>query len=394
MGRKEQRDMKNKVLLAGTVSFLLLSSLIGGLTFFFLNKNNSDSPCLAYPFTVLPVDFTRIQSIIPLGNLNPPGHTFPTDHMYFYVNSSFSDGFEIYAPGNITVTSISKILYLPPQDNISEDFSLEFNVCSHLSGRFGHINNLSRAILEVIGGFGEEYGDTVYEWEVAGRLYIGYFKKLELTLQAGTLIGRAGYMGGYDFWLKDDRVNLDWVNNEWTEEFQHTVCPLAYFTEDLQMQMKTKLRDWGGTPVEPVGYCGRIAFDVPNTAQGIWVRDGWENRPEDHGLALVYYNINASMGAISIGYALNSTWDSRVYLFSPKNSGFMNRNFSHITNDGNIYYYYCKGFEYSTSYDKVILLKMDGSRGLYLQFIDHCGSLLPNDPTILYNETSAIHYSR
>ncbi|RLI63409.1 MAG: hypothetical protein DRO63_08490 [Candidatus Gerdarchaeota archaeon] len=72
---------------------------------------------------------------------------------------------------------------------------------------------------------------------------------------------------------------------------------------------------WSGTPVEPAGYCGPIAFDIPDTAQGIWVRDGWMNRWEDHGLSLVYSNTNASQGAISIGHALNSTWDSRVYLF-------------------------------------------------------------------------------
>ncbi len=157
--------------------------------------------------------------------------------------------------------------------------------------------------------------------------------------------------------------------------------------------MKAKLLDWLGTPVEPAGYCGRIAFDVPDTAQGIWVRDGWMNRWEDHGLSLVYSNTNASQGAISIGHALNSTWDSRVYLFSRRDSGFMNRNFSKVTNDGSIYYYYCNGFEYSTGYDKVILIKMNGERGLYMQFINHSGSLLPAAPTTLYNETKTVHYS-
>lgn len=35
-------------------------------------------------FTASPIDPVNIGSITPLGNLNPPGHTVPTDHIYFY----------------------------------------------------------------------------------------------------------------------------------------------------------------------------------------------------------------------------------------------------------------------------------------------------------------------
>jgi len=94
--------------------------------------------------------------------------------------------------------------------------------------------------------------------------------------------------------------------------------------------------------------------------------DGWTIRIEDNGLALVYNNHNASQSAFSIGYALNSSWDTTVYFFSPTDTGFLNRNFSQVTNDGNIYFYYCDGFDFGPDYDRVISLKMDGDRALYI----------------------------
>src|SRR5215510_6450023 len=32
-----------------------------------------------------PVDLAQVTGVVPLGNVNPPGHTFPTPHMYFYL---------------------------------------------------------------------------------------------------------------------------------------------------------------------------------------------------------------------------------------------------------------------------------------------------------------------
>jgi hypothetical protein len=48
---------------------------------FFGSANANFNP--AGIFTVSPVDPANLSSIVPLGNLNPPGHTYPTDHMYF-----------------------------------------------------------------------------------------------------------------------------------------------------------------------------------------------------------------------------------------------------------------------------------------------------------------------
>src|SRR4051794_9892847 len=41
-------------------------------------------------FTQSPVALADFFGWVPLGNMGPPGHTFPTDHQYIYVNDPSS----------------------------------------------------------------------------------------------------------------------------------------------------------------------------------------------------------------------------------------------------------------------------------------------------------------
>ncbi|MBN1328319.1 MAG: hypothetical protein JXA54_02490 [Candidatus Heimdallarchaeota archaeon] len=385
----------NKILVIIS-SIIIVTGTSGFLFYYYVYRDNASFiPCVDRPFTSYPVDMDRLENIVPLGNLNPPGHTYPTDHMYFFTNTmTYPDGFDIFAPGNMTITNIAKVTYNPPQGSTSEDYTIEFTVCSHITGRFGHVNNLSNSLFDLTGEFGEEYGDQVSTWEIDGRIYTSYNKRMRLNLLSGHLLGMAGRNGGYDFWLKDNRVDLYWVNKDFSKHNQHTVCPLNYFIDELKVNLVAKLGGWMGD-VYPPGYCGRIDFDVSNTAQGIWARDGFTGEDaEEFGLALVYSNSNASMGAISIGNAGNSTWQSQVYYFSPTISSNHNRNFSHVTNDGTVYYYLCNEFKIGLIYTKAILIKMTGNRSLLLQFIDRNGLEIPSDPTSLFNEELAVAYYR
>ncbi|MCK5183599.1 MAG: hypothetical protein KAQ95_04780 [Candidatus Heimdallarchaeota archaeon] len=384
----------SKIIVILTIIMVTLGTS-GFLVYYFVFRDNASTiPCVERPFTHYPVNMTRLTSLVPLGNLNPPDHTYPTDHMYFFTDTlTYLDGFEIYAPGNMTITYIRKVTYDPPQGVISTDFTIDFDVCRHVSGSFGHVNNLSTYLLDLVGEFGEEYGDEVWSYSFAGRTYTSYRKRVNINVFGGDVLGRAAMGGGYDFWLKDDRVELFWINNDITEYFQHTVCPLDYFVDDLKTILHAELGGW--IAVDPPGYCGKIDFDVPNTAQGIWQKEVWSgDSTEEFGLALVYSNFNASKGAFSIADAGNSTWDKNVYYFTPTDIGFMNRNFSQVTNDGNIYYYLCEEFKTGMIYTKVILIKMTADRELYLQFIDQDGVEIPADPTVLYNQALAIKYIR
>src|SRR6185369_15301677 len=59
-------------------------------------------------FTALPFDAAQIGGWVPLGNLNPPAHTFPTDHQYIYLagwSSGTAQPASLYVPGDATIFS-------------------------------------------------------------------------------------------------------------------------------------------------------------------------------------------------------------------------------------------------------------------------------------------------
>ena len=64
--------------------FLLLAALIAST-----HVATAGTASLACPkgdtvFTSLPTDLAQVSAIVPLGNLNPAGHTLPTRHIYVY----------------------------------------------------------------------------------------------------------------------------------------------------------------------------------------------------------------------------------------------------------------------------------------------------------------------
>src|SRR5689334_8944172 len=65
----------------------------------------ADVPAGTLRLRVSPIDVGEIRFITPLGNLNPPAHTIPTDHIYFYfanpsTEQSGARRMEFRAPGD------------------------------------------------------------------------------------------------------------------------------------------------------------------------------------------------------------------------------------------------------------------------------------------------------
>ena len=78
--------------------------------------------CSDQVFTVSPVEVGLITNIDPLGALNPPGHTFPTDHLYFSSTSSGGRGPAIRAPGDVYLLEVTG-----PEDlSRPADFKMSF----------------------------------------------------------------------------------------------------------------------------------------------------------------------------------------------------------------------------------------------------------------------------
>jgi len=71
------------------------------------NPTTTPRPSGRFALTASPLDPAVVEFIAPLGNLNPPGHTLPTDHIYFYyrlLNPS-APARVVFAPADGTVQS-------------------------------------------------------------------------------------------------------------------------------------------------------------------------------------------------------------------------------------------------------------------------------------------------
>jgi len=291
-------------------------------------------------FTVSHIPISELQNIVPLGNLNPPGHTFPTNHLYFHLKGFTGRQSEsnapVIAPGAMWITRIGSSEYTMNGRQI-KDYKMDFTVCKEVRGYFIHLTSLSEKLLQSFGQPGNcnEYDTGGIHYKNCGN----DFQSSPISVAGGESIGTAG--GSSDFGLADLRTQeLVYANPErWYEDSLHRVCPLDYFTADIGSQLKSLLgsSDTKRT-VEPT--CGEVAQDKPGTAQGVWFVKGTINTyPEDTHISLVHGNINPLKGVFSVGTTLSATGlNSGTYYFDPKNSGFVNRDFKDVQ-PGNIYCY-------------------------------------------------------
>lgn len=79
--------------------------------------------------------------------------------------------------------------------------------------------------------------------------------------------------------------------------------------------------------------------DEPGTAQGVWFAKGArETYPEDPHLSLVRDNINPSKAVFSVGTSIPNLQTDK-YLFDPRTTGEINRDFKDVKNDVKVYCY-------------------------------------------------------
>lgn len=285
-------------------------------------------------FTSSPVSLSNLDYIVPLGNLNPSGHTFPTDHVYPQIVNSAT--VPLYSPGNVTITQISAV------DNYSSsttDYSIYFKPCNEVEVYYLHVKTISTKLSnELVEPFG---WDSTYS--TGGTTYRNRGKNMSLAISAGEQIGTAS---SFDIGTRDTRTTLNFANSErWTSYgYDHTVCPLDYYSSSLKSSLKSLLMGWSKTPrtVEPI--CGTVEQDIASTAQGAWFVSGTSNSwgGEDQHLALVHDNIDPTQAIFSIGTSMSaSELSNGTYGFYPTGlePEYVNRDFSEVTANGHIYCY-------------------------------------------------------
>lgn len=288
--------------------------------------------CNSAPFLSVPlVPIGNIRSISPLGNLNPPSHTFPTDHIYLYM-SVFAP---IAAPGAIVVTNVLVQHRSGGGQPAFDDYAVTFFPCADVMVQLGHVASLSAQLSSQVGTID---GECFPASQTGGFTYQQCRKSVSIAMAAGDVIGMTA--GTLDVLARDRRVSVSYVNpsraSDPVGEFgdKHVSCAIDYFIASIGDPMRAKL---GNPPVirttPPV--CGEVMQDAPGTAAGRWFRGASPTYPEDPHLALVHDNIAPGLGAFSVGTSIPSL-PTGVYTFTPAASGRVNLYFRFVTTVGEI----------------------------------------------------------
>jgi len=273
--------------------------------------------CSEIKYSVTPVNLDKVDSITPLGNLAPPDHTLPTQHMYFHLSET---RVPLSAPTDIVITRLSS-----NEDLVRgyKDYGMQFALCDDVNGYFLHIKELNPEIkAELDNSRCFEYGN-----------YISCDTGASIQLKAGDLIGYVSDENqmNFDFGAYDYRNELEYANpSRYTSRGKYIVCPLDFYDEENRKALYTKLESTDSN-------CGSVNQDVTRTLQGNWFfGDSDEVREWTEHLAFVHSNTDSSKQVISIGGVFTNPGR---WIFDPIDSGLVNRDFSQVTSDGNIYCY-------------------------------------------------------
>jgi hypothetical protein len=336
--------------------------------------------CGSAPVLTVPlVPFDHISSIAPLGNVGPPGHTFPTDHIYVYMTTIAV----ISAPAASILASVAVSHRtgggLAPVD----DYDLTFYPCADLQLQLGHVARLAAQLSAKVGALTESCGPT---YQTGGFTYQQCGKQVDIDLVAGQAIGTSAI--SLDVYARDRRVALTYVNptrlNDPTGTFGdvHAACPIDYYVSSIADEWRSKLGPPGLIRTTPP-VCGEIMQDVPNSAAGRWFFPGSPLSPEDPHLALIHNNVQPELALFSVGTSIPSI-PSAGYTFIPATSGRENLDFRYVTTVGEIE---C----YSLFANRRVLLQLVSTSRLRIEGISPgpCG-----DPPTWAFSTAAVEFER
>jgi hypothetical protein len=224
-------------------------------------------PSATIAFYNSPIDTSAIEYIAPLGNLSPPGHNVPTNHIYFYnrLNNPSAPASVVVAPAAGTVSQIT---------SHGSDAKIEVQAT-------GWRYYLDHIVLDAATVQGE-------------------------TLSAGQRVGMTGTAAyAIDFGLVNPSVTLAFANPaRYYDEFINADDPLKFFNEPL----KTTL--YGLVHRIAADKDGKVCYDATGRLIGSWfvqgvaVSDTFLPQNNAKQLAFVYSSYDGTSIRISIGGTL------------------------------------------------------------------------------------------
>jgi len=188
----------------------------------------------------------NIRFIIPMGNLNPPGHSLPTDHIYLVTNGYRVD---VFAPAPGRILEIEK-------GSVGSDDAVKIAVTKTTTFYLAHIYLDSNLAV----------GDEV---------------------QAGDRLGTSGGAPAIDLGVMNKAVSNGFLNRNYPASSLYGDAPLRYYESSLlrdELYALVKPPDDAEYPSYPFGARdGKFVFDKAGTLIGNWFRDGtlaylWEEQ--------------------------------------------------------------------------------------------------------------------
>lgn len=205
----------------------LTGSIVGTVAIFACHQSPT-APSLpaTLSFAQPPIPLSAITFITPLGNLNPPGHTLPTNHIYFYHPAI---GTDVTAPAGGTIMEARR----------ETDDALYVQATPNVLYYLGHLL-LDAGI--VTGG----------------------------SVTAGQHVGMtAATLTALDLGVSNNDVTLFFVRPDRYIPFTiHADSPLKYFAEPARTQVYAKVQRNGADKD------GKIDFDRAGRLAGNWFVDG------------------------------------------------------------------------------------------------------------------------
>jgi hypothetical protein len=312
------------------------------------------------------MDPEHIAALTPLGNLNPPGHTSPVDHIYFATTET--GHIPLKAPADAWITRVVVQSVRDAAGNYSPDgFTITYTICqgvqldlaSHADVSDGLKSELARLTGQC--AFHDrkpghtDYGDSqcIYQlnYPVKAGDELGWVQTV--PTDHGMDLPFEVWASNYNHTTRDD-VNWDYYTS-YDSFYPYAVCLFDLYSGDLRTsyyakfgmygQKDKKGGPWLFTPrtIEP--RCGQITQDLFGALQGMWFAgpaDGKTNYEfQGKGLAFVHNNIDPSKAEISVGGFITPA--AGISMFAPKHSGTVDREPSEVKADGQIYCYNTNG---------------------------------------------------
>jgi hypothetical protein len=282
----------------------------------------SETPCGPGDavFTDYPTKLVEVSGIVPLGNLNPKGHTVPSRHAYIYPvmtipgDPSTAKTVPVFAPGKAEIVAVE---YHPG----APDWSLHLKPCKEISLYYFHVDKLSPPIAAAVGDIAD--GGVVFPGSmtakpvaipVTGGQLLGFAQTFDVGLQdfrkptqpfvnqarykvdVPTLLAALGLAGNPIAIAVTPRIMPQALYNR---------CFIDYYKPAPRAALTARLSDYDGAPLASgVPPCHSHMQDVPNTARGNWWNDLDPVHDalfaEDHAIALVNWNVTPTVELFSL----------------------------------------------------------------------------------------------